>query len=129
MSVVNIEDFSRRAGLPGSLELAFLGDSIYDLYVRARLIQKGGRMKQLNSEAVKRVRASAQSAAFEHIEPLLTETEFAVARRARNAKQTAPRSADPADYQRATALEAVLGFLYVTGQIERMEELIREALT
>ena len=113
---------------PGSLELAYLGDTLWDLMVRARLVKRGGRMKDLHRAAVKQVCAQAQSDALARIEAVLTEEEAAVVRRARNARQTPTRNADPGDYRRATALEALIGWLYLTGQRERMEDLMRAAL-
>ena len=109
---------------PGSLELAFVGDSLYDLYVLARLAIKGGKVNDLNRTAVSKVNAHAQREGLERIEPLLTEEELSVVRRAKNAKQSPTKNADPEDYCRATALEALLGYLYLTGQNERMTELL-----
>ena len=116
------------AQMPGSLELAFLGDTLWDLMVRERLVRRGGRMKDLNRAAVKCVCAKAQSEALARVEPMLTEEEAAVARRARNARQTPTKNADPGEYHRATALEALVGWLYLTGQRARMEELMNAAL-
>lgn len=117
----------KQGQLPGSLELAYLGDTLWDLFVREELVRTGGRMKELHRAAVARVRASAQSRALARIEEDLTEEEAAVVRRARNAHQTPPKNADPADYCRATALEALFGYLYLTGQIERMKTLMYQA--
>ena len=114
--------------LPASLELAYLGDTVYDLYVRSRLVQRGGRMKQLHRQAVSVVCAHAQSEALRAIEDQLTEEEQDVVRRARNCKQHPPRNADPAEYHRATALEALIGYLYVQGRSERLEALVNAAL-
>ena len=114
--------------LPGSLELAYLGDSLYDLYVRERLIAHGGRVRALHREAVSLVCAHAQSEALGRVEPLLTGEEADVVRRARNAKQTPPRNADIGEYHRATALEALVGYLYVTGARDRMNEILAAAL-
>ena len=114
--------------LPGSLELAYLGDALYDLYVREHLIARGGRVKNLHREAIARVCAHAQSEALARIADHLNEAEADVVRRARNAKQTPPKNADPGDYHHATALEALIGYLYVTGQRERMNELLALAL-
>ena len=114
--------------LPGSLELAYLGDTLWDLMVRVRLVKKGGRMKDLHRAAVRQVCASAQSEALARIEDRLTEEEAAVVRRARNARQSPTKNADPGDYHRATALEALMGWLYLTGQKERMDELMSAAL-
>lgn len=117
----------KQGQLPGSLELAYLGDTLWDLFVREELVKTGGRMKELHRAAVARVRASAQSRALARIEDCLTEDEAAVVRRARNAHQTPPKNADPADYCRATALEALFGYLYLTGRLERMKTLMYQA--
>ncbi len=114
--------------LPGSLELAYLGDAIYDFYVRERLVRGGDRIHVLHKRAIGIVCAHAQAEALGRIEPLLTDEERGVARRARNARQTPPKSADPAEYHRATALEALIGYLYLTNQRARMEALIDSAL-
>jgi len=113
--------------VPGSLELAFVGDSVYDLYVRSNLTLKGGRVNDLNRKAVARVNAHAQCESLMKIEPLLTEEELSVVRRARNTKQTPTKNADFAEYKNATALEALLGWLYLTGERERLAELLRLA--
>ena len=114
--------------LPGSLELAFLGDTLYDLYVRSRVLSIGGKVKHLHTAAAGFVNAGAQSAAFERIEDMLTEEEQDVVRRARNAKQNPPKNADPRAYHRATAFEALLGYLYLFGRVGRIDELMRAAL-
>ncbi len=114
--------------LPGSLELAFLGDTIYDFYVRRHLVHRGGRVQQMHRDAAALVCAHAQAEAFSRIEGMLSEEEAAVARRARNAHQNPPRNADPAEYHRATSLEALIGYLYLTGRRERIDELMRETL-
>lgn len=111
--------------LPGSLELAFVGDSVYDLYVRSHLTMKGGRVNDLNRKAVARVNAHAQCESLKKIEPLLDEDELAIVRRARNAKQTPTKNADRMDYENATALEALLGYLYLTRSEKRLNELLR----
>jgi len=114
--------------LPGSLQLAYLGDTIYDLYVRERLVRAGGRMDVMHRAAVRLVRASAQSEALGRIEPMLTEEEASVVRRARNARQTPPRNADIHEYHRATALEALIGALYLSGERNRIDELMEVAI-
>ena len=114
--------------LPGSLELAYLGDALYDLYVREHLIARGGRVGTLHREAVSLVCAHAQSEALARVAGALTEAEADVVRRARNAHQSPPKNADPGEYHHATALEALVGWLYVTGQRERMNELLALAL-
>ena len=114
--------------LPGSLELAYLGDTIYDLYVRTRLVSEGGRVRDMHREAIRRVCAHAQSEALARVEGELSEAEADVVRRARNAHQSPPKNADPAEYHRATALEALVGYLYATGQRQRLDALLCRAL-
>lgn len=114
--------------LPGSLELAYLGDCLYDLYVRERLIARGGRVRAMHREAISLVCAHAQSAALARVMDTLTDEERDVVRRARNAHQTPPKNADPGEYHHATALEALVGWLYVTGRRERMNEVLALAL-
>ena len=114
--------------LPGSLELAYLGDALYNLYVREHLIARGGRVRALHRDAVHLVCAHAQSEALQRVEGLLTEAEADVVRRARNARQTPPRNADAGEYHRATALEALVGYLYVTGSRDRMNAILSAAL-
>ena len=114
--------------LPGSLELAYLGDALYDLYVREHLIARGGRVRELHREAISLVCAHAQSEALARVAGHLTDAEADVVRRARNAHQNPPRNADPGEYHHATALEALIGSLYVTDQRDRMNEVLRLAL-
>jgi ribonuclease-3 family protein len=114
--------------LPGSLELAYLGDSLYDLYVREHLIARGGRVRAMHREAISLVCAHAQSQALARITDRLNDGERDVVRRARNVHQNPPKNADPGEYHHATALEALIGWLYVTGQRDRMNELLALAL-
>lgn len=111
--------------LPGSLELAYLGDAVYELYVRGHLVRRSGRVRDLHQHAVAYVNARAQANALCAIESRLTEEERDVVKRARNAHQTPPRNQDAHDYHLATAFEALLGYLALREQYDRMEELIR----
>ena len=114
--------------LPGSLELAYLGDTVYDLYVRSHLVEKGGRVGKMHRQAIRLVCAHAQAEALSRIQDDLTEEEANVVRRARNVHQSPPKNAEPADYQKATGLEALIGYLYATGREERLGELLHRAL-
>ena len=111
------------------LALAYLGDAIYEAYVRARLVsQRSAKPDALHQGAVVRVRAVAQARALQELEPRLTDEERSVARRARNTHPGhVPRGTRPADYHRSTAFEALLGHLLVTGQLERLESLLEQA--
>lgn len=110
----------------GALALAYMGDSVYEIEIRKYLMEQGNMpVKKLHSMARSYVSAAAQSAFMEKIEPQLTEEEEAVYRRGRNAKpHTMPKNAQPADYKRATGLEALFGYLYLTGNYDRVKELI-----
>lgn len=102
------------------LALAFVGDGVYSLMVRERLLSQANRpVNDLHKMAVKAVRAEAQSAAMERLLPLLTEEEEAVYKRGRNA-HTARTGAD---YHRATGAECLFGYLYLAGRIDRVREL------
>ena len=102
------------------LALAFVGDGVYSLMVRERLLSEANRpVNDLHRMAVAQVRAEAQSAAMERLLPLLTEEEEAVFKRGRNAHTA--RSG--ADYHRSTGLEALFGYLYLSGRIDRVREL------
>ena len=110
------------------LALAFVGDCVYELFVRERLACAGNcPAGKLHSRSVESVRCSAQAAAAERILPLLTEEEAAVLRRGRNANPGhKPRHAETADYRMATALEALFGYLYLKGEIPRLRELFEQ---
>ena len=111
----------------GPLVLAYIGDTVFDLYVRTLLVRSTGLTAHgLHLAAAKRVCASAQAEAFKRIEPELTEEELAVFRRGRNSHMgTVPRNASIADYRTATGLEAVIGWLYLKGNDARLTELMR----
>ena len=113
------------------LQLAYIGDTVHDLYVRSLLVSRGMTVGKMHKQAVRMVSAFAQARMLEAIEPDLTEEEADVARRGRNsqAKHAAPKHADPADYAHATGLEALWGYLYLSGQTERLDELVKMALS
>ena len=113
------------------LQMAYVGDTVHDLYVRSMLLSRGMAVGKMHRQAVRMVSAGAQARMLERIEPELTQEEADIARRGRNsqAKHAAPRHADPADYAHATALEALWGYLYLSGQTQRLDELMRLALT
>lgn len=115
--------------MPGSLELAYLGDAVFEIYVRESLVRRGGRMKTLHRAAVDKVCAHAQAGHLQRISGLLTEEEAAVVRRARNAKQTPSRHADRAEYHSATGFEALIGYLYYNGRGQRLNELMAVVLS
>ena len=108
-----------------SIGLAHLGDAVYELLVRSWLCAHGRATgRGLHRAAVELVKAPAQARRAERVLPMLTEREQAVFKRGRNAHvNTIPHSASRADYLKATALECLLGDLYLRGQRERINEL------
>lgn len=109
--------------------LAFVGDAVYSLYVRERLVFSGaGKASEFQRAASKIVSAEGQSEFLSKIEPLFTEVETEIFKRGRNAKKaTKSKNATAAAYNRSTGLEAVIGYLYVTGKRERVDELLSYA--
>lgn len=110
--------------------LAFLGDSVYETYIRSHVIA-GGQVNAdlLHRSAVRYVRADAQAQALKTMMDELSEEEQGLVKRARNKKiSTKPKNADPVVYKWATAFEALIGFLYLSGNITRMESVIGQAI-
>ena len=106
------------------LTLAYLGDGVYELLVRERLVRQGNRPNgELHRIATGFVSARAQSNALEKILPLLTEAETGVFHRGRNSDAMGGKNVDVVQYKRATGLEALFGYLYLCGQISRLREL------
>ncbi len=107
------------------LNLAFIGDCVYEMLVRETLVIDANRpVNDLHRESVKYVSAKAQTAAFEKIKDILTEEEITVYKRGRNAKVGhSPKSATEGEYHCATGVEALFGYLYLTEQLDRIKEL------
>jgi ribonuclease-3 family protein len=109
------------------LNLAFIGDCIYEILVRESLVCDANRpVNDLHKESVKYVSAKAQTRAFEKIAPVLSEDEMAVFKRGRNAKVGHnPKSATQGEYHTATGVEALFGYLYLCEENERIKELFK----
>ena len=109
------------------LPLAFVGDGVYELLVREYLAAQGNcPVKKLHARKVELVRCQAQAQALEKIWPQLTPEEREVAQRGHNAHVGhVPKNAALADYHGATALEALFGYLYLSGDMTRLRELVR----
>lgn len=107
------------------LQLAYLGDSVWELTVRVKLLMDRYNVHHLHQQAVARVNAGAQAAMAEQLLPCLTEAEKEIVRRGRNAhaKHPAPKNQKPDDYSLATGFEALWGYLYITGQDARIAAL------
>lgn len=106
--------------------LAFVGDSVYTLFIRTMLAEKfdvkSGKLHTLANEYVK---AGGQSDAVENVMQILTEDELAVFKRARNYKtHSVAKNATVVDYKRATGFEALVGYLYLIGNYERLNQIL-----
>ncbi|MEG0806200.1 MAG: ribonuclease III domain-containing protein [Lachnospiraceae bacterium] len=112
------------------LALAYIGDGIYELVIRSIVVGKGNtKTVQLHKRTSRLVKAAAQSAMMEQLKPVLTPEEEDIYRRGRNAKSpTMAKNATMMDYRRATGFEALMGYLYLTDQFERLVELVKIAL-
>ena len=104
------------------LTLAFVGDAVFELFVRERLVCQGNcSVNKLHKRAVEQVCCQAQAAAAQRPLPHLTQEEQEVFRHRRSAHVThVPKNADPADYHAATAFEALFGYVYLKGELERL---------
>lgn len=109
------------------LALAYIGDGIYDLIIRSLVVAKGNtKASELHKRTSQIVKAHTQAEMVELLLPLLTEEEVAVYRRGRNAKSpTMAKNATMADYRKATGFEALMGYLYLQDQFERIVELVK----
>ena len=110
------------------LVLAYIGDAFFNLYVRTRLLAfEQNRVRVLHGHGARMVSATLQAHALRALEGALSEDEQAVVRRGRNAKSTVPKSASVGDYRASTGFEALLGYLYLSGDEARMTTLAGEA--
>ena len=112
------------------LTLAFVGDCVYDLILRTVIVERhNASPNQLHREKSRLAKAPAQAEMAEALQEHLTQEEIAVYRRGRNAKShTTAKNASVLDYRKATGLEALYGWLYLSGQEERLLQLIRISL-
>lgn len=112
------------------LTLAYIGDVVYDLIIRTVVVERANRpVNELHRVTVRYVSANAQSRIVQALQDSLTEEEKSVYRRGKNAKpHTMAKNASPADYLKATGFEAVVGYLYLTGRMERVLELVKQGI-
>lgn len=112
------------------LALAYIGDGIYELVIRTVTVRQGSRqVNKLHRDTSRLVKAQAQSEMMKTLLPLLTEQEADIYRRGRNAKSfSVAKNASVGDYRRATGFEALMGYLYLQGDMERLSELVQAAV-
>ena len=111
------------------LALAYIGDTVYDLFIRTKVLGKGNRhVTVMHKEAVSFVKAHSQSVSAYAIEEHLTEDEQRILKWGRNAKSnTTPKNADVTEYRMATGFETLIGYLYLNNDTERLEFLLEKA--
>lgn len=111
------------------LTLAFLGDSVYEMFVRTKILAGGNRpANELHKIAIGYVKAKAQADAAHKILDMLSSDELTIYKRGRNTNiHTVPKNADMADYRHATGLETLIGYLYLKGEEERLLQILNLA--
>lgn len=123
-------DSSARPQQYSALALAYMGDSVYDLLIRTLVLNKGnGKVKEFHRATSGIVKAESQARLVESLLDDLTEEESAIYRHGRNAKSsTSAKNASIVDYRIATGFEALLGYLYLSGRMERAVCLVKTGL-
>lgn len=108
-----------------SLALAYLGDAVLEIHIRDYVIRMGKtKIDQLHRSAVKFVNAKAQSKVYDSIQCLLKDDEMVILRKGRNAKKNIPKNVEMVDYRKSTGVEALLGYLFLKGENDRIKELV-----
>lgn len=112
------------------LTLAYMGDAIYDLIIRSVIVERANRSaNDLHKKVIRYVKAETQAKMIQALQEELTEDEEAVYKRGRNAKSyTTAKNATMSDYRKATGFEALMGFLYLTGQTDRLLYLVKRGI-
>ena len=121
----------KEARLLNPLQLALVGDGVYELFIRNFILSNSLDLSahKIHVKAIGYVKAKSQSTIMHEIEDKLTENESYIFKRGRNAKSaTVPKNADVRDYRMATGFEALVGYLYLTGNNERLEFVFENAL-
>ena len=109
---------------------AYVGDSVYEVFIRTHLVETTKlKPNKLHIEAIKYVKAKAQAEMLEKLQDILTDKEKDIVRRTRNTENHhVPKNADPTDYMYATAFEGLIGYLYLSGQTERLNEILNKCI-
>lgn len=120
---LNIQDVSQYK----PLVLAYIGDAVYEVYIRSLLVSEGNApVNLLHRRATSYVKAKAQSKIIHRIMDQLTQDELDIVRRGRNSKSgTIPKNADVTEYRYATGFEALIGYLYLKKDFERLNQILR----
>ena len=124
------EELERKVNELSPLTRAYVGDAVYELYIRENLVNYTKlKPHKLHIESIKYVKASAQAEILKSIEAELTEREKEVVRRGRNTKNHhLPKNAEINDYMYSTAFEGLIGYLYLTKQEDRLKEILKKCI-
>lgn len=130
MEIIDRQKDETEVNLLSPLTWAYIGDAIYELYIRTNLVNKTKlKPHKLHIESIKYVKAKAQADILKKIMDELTEEEKEIVRRARNAENHhLPKNADPQDYMYSTAFEGLIGFLYLTRKDERLKKILEKCI-
>lgn len=125
-----MDETQKRVNELSPLTWAYIGDAVYELYIREKLINETKlKPHKLHIESIKHVKASAQAETLRKIEEILTDEEKEIVRRARNTKNHhLPKNANVNDYMHSTAFEGLIGYLYLTKQEKRLEEILSKTM-
>ena len=123
---INLNRPEEEINLLSPLTWAYVGDCVYELYIRTNLVNKTNlKPHKLHIETIKHVKAKAQAKLLEQLQEVLTEEEKNIVRRGRNAESHhLPKNANVQEYRYATAFEALIGYLYVTKKTKRLKEIL-----
>ena len=112
------------------LALAYMGDAVYEVLIRTRVMNRGSmQVNKMHKKSARLVKAEAQARMIQALQEELTEEETAVYKRGRNAHSaSSAKNASIRDYRMATGFEALVGYLYLTGQYERLLKLVHDGL-
>lgn len=126
MELINIEKEEEKINMMAPLTWAYIGDAVFELYIRTYLINKTNlKPHKLHVEAIKYVKAPAQAKALQKIEEMLTDKEKEIVKRGRNAENHhIAKNATVQEYMYSTAFEALIGYLYLTKQEKRLKEIL-----
>ena len=126
MGLIDREKEEVDVNLLSPLTWAYIGDAVYELYIRTNLVNKTKlKPHKLHIESIKYVKAKAQADILKELMEILTDEEKDIVRRARNAENHhLPKNADPEDYMYSTAFEGLIGYLYLCKKDERLKEIL-----
>lgn len=130
MELIDREKEEVDVNLLSPLTWAYIGDSVYELYIRTNLVNKTKlKPHKLHIESIKYVKAKAQADILKELMEILTDEEKDIVRRARNAENHhLPKNADPEDYMYSTAFEGLIGYLYLCKKDERLKEILKKCI-